>query len=106
MSAFLLVLGIFGVLASIRLVIAIARACRKLRMVQTVVCPETGAKAAVAVDVAHAAWTAVLGDAEYRIASCSLGPEGKNCQEPCFGQVESALDGRMGRALPVPRSES
>lgn len=105
MSALLPILGLFFVLVLFRLTVVIARAYRRFREAQIVVCPETHTKAAVEVDAAHAAWTAALGEAEYRLVSCSRWPDRKDCLQPCFDEIESALDRRIERALPAHRSE-
>ena len=49
-------------------------------------CPETGTTAEVGVDAGHAALTAVYGEPDVRVGSCSLWPERQGCAQRCVGE--------------------
>ena len=53
-------------------------------------CPESRTLAAVTVDRGHAATTAVLEEADVRLATCSRWPERKGCEEGCAAQIAAS----------------
>jgi len=62
----------------------------RMRGTRIVVCPETKAPAAVAVDCAHAAASAVWERSDLQLTSCSRWPEREGCNQPCVAQIEIA----------------
>ena len=50
---------------------------------RTVSCPETGGAAQVKIDARRAAFSAVPGPPEIRVAECSLWPGRKGCAQKC-----------------------
>ncbi len=70
--------------------VAAWRARRHLGGVRLVTCPETGTKAAVTFDRAHAVMTAMVQDrADVQLGSCSRWPERGPCDQPCIGEALS-----------------
>ena len=65
----------------------IADAFFRFRRKRTVGCPETGLAAEVEIDARHAAFTAVPGPPEVRVAQCSLWPDRKACEQKCVAQA-------------------
>ena len=71
-------------------------AWRRYRGVRLVTCPESRKPAAVAVDVGHAAVTALVGDhAEVRLEDCSRWAERGPCREPCVTQIHEGPQGTV-----------
>ena len=64
-----------------------------------VTCPETKAPAAVGIDVAHAALTALTGGTEIRLDQCSRWPERQGCGQECLEQVGSDPEGCLVRTI-------
>jgi hypothetical protein len=73
-------------------------AWRQTRGKRVIVCPETGTCEAVALDPRHAAKTALAGNEELRLSSCTRWPERAGCGEECIAQIEAAPDGCLVRA--------
>ena len=66
------------------------RAYLRYRGRRAVHCPETGLPAIVRADVAGAAASAVIGDVDLRVSSCSRWPEREDCSQRCLSQIEAA----------------
>ncbi len=62
----------------------------KMRGTRVVVCPETQAPAAVEVDCAHAAASAVWEKSDLQLKACSRWPERENCNQGCVAQIAMA----------------
>jgi hypothetical protein len=62
----------------------------KMRGTRVIVCPETQQPAAVEVDAAHAAVSAILERPDLRLKSCSRWPEREQCKQTCVQQVAIA----------------
>lgn len=62
----------------------------KMRGTRVVVCPETEAPAAVEVDCAHAAASAVWEKSDLQLKSCSRWPEREGCNQACVTQIAKA----------------
>jgi hypothetical protein len=61
----------------------VAEAFFRFRGERTVCCPETGLAAQVKIDARHAAFSAVPGPPEVRVAECSLWPGRRQCEQKC-----------------------
>ena len=68
----------------------VARAYRKQRGEQVIICPETGNTAIVEVDAMRAALTSVVGQPDMRLRECSRWPMKADCGQECLLQIESA----------------
>lgn len=68
----------------------VARAYRRQRGEQFIICPETNRPAVVKVDAVHAALTSVVGQPEMRLRDCTRWPQKKDCGQECLLQVETA----------------
>jgi hypothetical protein len=66
------------------------RAFMRMRGTRVVVCPETHKPAAVTVNAAHAALSAVWERPDVRLSSCTRWPERAGCDQACAGQIEAA----------------
>lgn len=77
---------------------AALEAWRETRGKRVIVCPETGAAAAVTLDRKLATKTAMAGSEELRLASCTRWPERAGCGQECLAQIESAADGCLVRS--------
>ena len=66
------------------------RAYFRYRGTRAVTCPHTELPAAVRVDVRRAAGSAVIGELDVRLSSCSRWPEGEGCGQRCLLQIEAA----------------
>jgi hypothetical protein len=55
---------------------------------RVIACPENHEPAGVALDVKHAALTALHGDAKLRLTQCSRWPEREDCGRDCLFQIE------------------
>jgi hypothetical protein len=66
------------------------RAYLRFRGTRVVVCPETRKPVAVEVDARHAAATAVEGQPELRLKSCTRWPVRADCDQDCAWQIERA----------------
>jgi hypothetical protein len=62
----------------------------RMRGTRVIVCPETNKPAAVTVDAAHAALSAVWELPEVRLDSCTRWPERADCNQACSGQIAVA----------------
>jgi hypothetical protein len=62
----------------------------RMRGTRVVTCPETKQSAAVEVDAAHAAVSAMWEHADVRLKNCSRWPERADCGQPCVGQIVEA----------------
>lgn len=89
MSTELFVILLLGVVVAIYAGMAL-RTYFRMRGTRVVVCPETDKPAAVEVDAAHAAVTAVWERPELQLESCSRWPERKDCNQACTSQIAIA----------------
>jgi len=89
MMTLLLIFGIAFVFACIPPLVIFLRSRRRLTGIRVVRCPETSRVAVIRMDATHAAATALMGDSELRVESCSRwdGPVG-HCHEGCLGETE------------------
>jgi hypothetical protein len=62
----------------------------RLRGSRVIVCPENDRPAAVTVDAAHAAVTAVWEKPELQLKTCSRWPEKQDCNQACTAQIAVA----------------
>lgn len=62
----------------------------RMRGTRVIVCPENKEAAAVKVDAAHAAMTAVWESPDIRLQTCSRWPEREGCEQECTGQIAAA----------------
>src|SRR6185369_14440113 len=67
---------------------AIGGAYLKYRGTRVITCPETRKPVAVNVDVKHAAFSAIGGDPDLRLRSCTRWPERQDCDQDCLLQIE------------------
>jgi hypothetical protein len=89
MSTTLFIILLIGAVAAIYAALAITAFVR-MRGQRIIVCPETHRAAAVTVDAAHAALSAVYEREDVRLATCSRWPERQNCDQACTGQITVA----------------
>jgi hypothetical protein len=75
------------------------RAWWKYRGARVIACPENHESAGVALDVRHAALTALQGDTELRLARCSRWPERQDCWQDCLFQIERAPEDCLVRNI-------
>ena len=89
MSTLFWILGAAFVVSLVPL--AVLLACRYLgfRAGREVICPHTFAVEKVKVDAAHAAWTSVAGEPEYRLTACSGTEHRPGCNQTCLVQLET-----------------
>jgi hypothetical protein len=66
----------------------IAGAFLRFRGTRVITCPETLTHEAVQVDAKHAALTAIDGEPDLRLKSCTRWPERQDCDQRCLLQVE------------------
>jgi hypothetical protein len=66
---------------------------------RVVVCPENEEFAAVKLDAAHAAGTALRGKGELRLSDCSRWPEKQGCGQMCLEQIEAAPEDCLARNM-------
>jgi hypothetical protein len=64
-----------------------------------VTCPADQKAAGVAVDHAHAAWTAWRGNPKLRLSGCSHWPERAQCDQGCREQIERAPEDCLARTI-------
>lgn len=98
MTTQLFVVLVLGVVLAVYLGIAL-RTWFRLRGKRVVICPETLTRAAVTVDVGHAAATAVWEKADLRLETCSRWPERKGCDEACVSQIVEAPGETLARTM-------
>ena len=61
---------------------------RRVRGPKVVICPETGGRETVWVDIRHSVATDVFENAAaVRLADCSRWPKRRSCNQPCVAQV-------------------
>jgi hypothetical protein len=75
------------------------RVLLRWRDTRLVRCPETGAPAAVHVDLKGALLDEILGRDALRLRDCSRWPERAGCGQECLAQVEAAPGGCRVRAI-------
>ncbi|HWO00169.1 MAG TPA: hypothetical protein VNS63_12970 [Blastocatellia bacterium] len=71
----------------------------KFRGKRVITCPETREPAAVEVDTGHAALTALVGDPDLKLKSCSRWPEREDCGQECLLQIELAPYDCLARTM-------
>lgn len=84
----LLIIAILALAGLYVLLPRMAHIFGRFRDARTLPCPETGAKADVAIDAQRAALTSVLGRPKLRATGCSLWPARRNCAEGCLQHPE------------------
>lgn len=89
MSNQALIILLLGAVVAIYLAMALV-AYFRMRGTRIVVCPETQEPAAVRVDPAHAAVSAVWETTDIQLNRCSRWPERKDCDQACTGQIAVA----------------
>jgi len=77
----------------------IAGAYLRYRGTRVITCPETLRHEAVEVDAPHAAMTALDGEPELRLRSCTRWPERQDCDQRCLLQVELAPEECLVRTM-------
>jgi hypothetical protein len=88
MSAPLITLAAMAALALCYVVAPIvADVFFRFRGRRTVRCPEAGLTADVEIDARHAAFSAIPGPPEVRVAACSLWPDRAGCAQQCIAQA-------------------
>jgi hypothetical protein len=101
-NAFQLVPGVAALVGLGVLALFVRRAVKAwlaLRGTRVVVCPDNRELVAVAVDAAHAAFSASGGRVELRLESCTRWPEKAGCGQECLGQIESAPEACLLRNI-------
>lgn len=71
----------------------------RFRGKRVITCPENEEFAAVEVDAGHAARTALLGERELRLQTCTRWPEKQDCGQNCLAQIEASPDDCLARTL-------
>jgi hypothetical protein len=71
----------------------------RVRGTRVVVCPETHKPAAVTIDGAHAAMTAVWEKADLKLDACSRWPERQECDQACVAQILESGDETRARTI-------
>ena len=99
-----LLLLILIILVGTALVLALGRLLTTLRHQRgsrLVSCPETHQPTAVRVNTIHAALTSLHGRADLQLSACSRWPKREGCGQDCLGEIQSAPDGCLVRAMLV-----
>jgi hypothetical protein len=100
MNAELYAIALVLVLAALYFFVApLAGTFVKFRGKRVITCPETRKAAAVDVDAGHAALTAVLGDPDLRLTTCTRWPERKDCGQECLLQIEISPEECLARTM-------
>lgn len=89
MSTETFILLLLALVIAVYATLAIA-AYFRMRGKRVVVCPETNQPAAVTVDAAHSAATAVWEKPDIQLATCSRWPEREGCNQACAPQIAVA----------------
>jgi hypothetical protein len=88
-----------GALAALYVVFpVVASAFAQFRAPRRLRCPETRTEAEVALDAAHAAWTAAFRAPLVRVKRCSLWPRRGECAQGCLTGPEATLRDEASRA--------
>lgn len=98
MSAQLFILLLLGIVVVVYAGIALT-AWFRMRGTRVIVCPETQKPAAVQVDAAHAAVSAMWENADLRLKDCSRWPERRSCDQGCVTQIAIAPHDTLATAL-------
>jgi len=98
MTAQLFVVLLLGIVLAVYLGIALT-AWVRMRGTRVVVCPETQRPAAVEVDAAHAALSAMWENADVRLKACSRWPERHDCDQGCVAQIAIAPHDTLATAM-------
>ncbi len=92
---FILALSLFGIASLIvGYLLWLNAQKREYRAPRMVICPENLESVQVTIDGEHAARTALAGQAQFRIDSCTRWPEKQGCGQECAAQVPLAGDDR------------
>ena len=95
-------LVLLGAIVAIAIVARIVfGAYLKYRGARMVTCPETHEPVGVKVDAGHAALSAMVGQEELRLDSCTRWPERQNCGQECLSQIAEAPEDCLVRSLLV-----
>jgi hypothetical protein len=78
---------------------AFGRVYLKFRGDRVITCPENQQAAGVRVDAGHAGWSAMQGNLDLRLDSCSRWPEHKDCGQQCLRQIEASPEGCLVRNI-------
>lgn len=90
MIGWLIVAALLVALAAYGMASGFFKALFRYRGTRVIVCPENHQPAAVTVDMLHAAQTtAVTGEPDLRLRSCSRWPEMQGCGQGCLSQIEA-----------------
>ncbi len=89
MSTTIVIEILLGIVLAVYAGIAV-RAYVRMRGKRIVVCPETSQPAAVEVDAAHAAVSALWEKADVQLCGCSRWPERHDCDQACTSQIRVA----------------
>jgi hypothetical protein len=99
-------LAVLWILIAAALVIGLVVAVRtfgrsyvRFRGKRVITCPENEEFAAVEVDATHAATTALFGERELRLQTCTRWPEKQNCGQDCLAQIEAAPQDCLARTM-------
>lgn len=98
MTAQLFVLLLLGIVLVVYAGIAL-NAWWKMRGTRVIICPETRKPAAVEVDGAHAALSAMWENADVRLQECSRWPERRQCDQGCVAQIAIAPHDTLATSL-------
>ncbi len=89
MSSTIVIEILLGIVLVVYAGIAV-RAYVRMRGKRIVVCPETNQPAAVQVDAAHAAVSALWEKADVQLSGCSRWPERHDCNQACTTQIRAS----------------
>lgn len=88
-SPWVLVVAILALAALYVLVPWAAHVFARYRGTRVLRCPETGVRAGVHIDAAHAAWTSAFGAPRLRVKWCWRWPGRKGCAQGCMQLPEA-----------------
>jgi hypothetical protein len=99
----LVILAVLGVAVLFVVVPLVLTTLYEARGKKSVVCPEKGKPASLALDPGRAARGAILGKTWLRVAACSFWPEKEGCAQGCVQQLEPPPL-QAGSPSPTPRT--
>ena len=92
----------FGLAIAVLLLFVLRRVVKayaKYRGTRVITCPETKEPAAIEVDAAHAAFSAVTDEPELRLKRCTRWPERHDCNQDCLSQVIASPENCLAKNL-------
>ena len=98
-TAILIFLLASAVLLAMLLAGRLGRIWFKYRGDRVVTCPETKQAAGVALDMKHAAWSAIGHPPGLRLETCSRWPERQGCGQECLRQIEESPENCLVRNI-------